>query len=160
MLGLMTYCAAIGHLYNVMQTYNKIQIKFQRQQEKLIARHLVGKDLFTSALRVSTCTVGTNTCNAKTERAGMQPLSDILILHTSQHNIIYYLHKSIASNPKSIIKYALYRDNTIHQPQAIVENVQSLKVKILTSLLQRQTIVVTIQFLDNYTLEIKCTLPH
>lgn len=154
------YIAAIGHLCNVMQTYNKIQSKLTQQQEKFIARHLIGKDLFIAALNATTCKAHTNTCNNNLEKTSIMPFSDILILKTLQHDIIYSLRKSVTPSTKPTIKYALYRDDTIHQPQAIAENVKNLSVQILTTPFNKQTITVIVEFIDNYILEIRCTLPH
>lgn len=154
------YVAAIGHLCHVMQTYNKIQIKFNRQQEKLIARQLISKDLFITALSVTACKINLNTCDDKLNKANIMPSSDVLILRTLQHDIIYSLRKSVIPNAKQRGKYALYRDDTIHPSQAIVENVKDLRVKILTSPFNQQIVTVTIEFFDNYILEITCTLPH
>jgi hypothetical protein len=158
-LGLIVYGAAIGHLCNVMHTYNKIQIKFARQQEKLIARQSIGKDLFMATLNATTCKVGTNTCTDKLETTNMLPLSDILILHTLQNDIIYSLRKSVIST-KTTTKYALYRDDTQHLPQAIVENIKSLRVQIAALPLNKQKVTINVEFYDNYILEITCTLPH
>lgn len=157
-MGLIVYCSAISHLCNTIQTYNKIQKKFEHQQERLITRHLIAKDLFITTLSASTCRVGTNTCSDKLERDNMMMLSDVLILHTPQHDIIYSLRKSAIPSSDTIIKYALYRDDTIHQSQAIVENIRDLKVQILT--LEQQIITITIEFSDNHILNITCTLPH
>lgn len=159
-LGIIVYCSAIGHLCNVIQAYNNIQRKLECQQEKLITRHLIAKDLFMTTLNVSTCKVGTNTCNGGVERENMMPLSDVLILHTLHHDIIYSLRKSAIHHSKQIIKYALYRDDTMHQSQAVVENIKSLTVQIATLAPKQQIITIAVGFSDNYILNITCTLPH
>ncbi len=159
-LGSIVYLSAIGHLYTIMKASYKIQNKFERQQEKLIAREFIGKDLFTLAVSARTCKANTNTCDQKLERMSIQSLSHILTLTTLQGDIIYSLRKSAIPNQNKINAYALYRDDGIYKPQAIVENVTALRVQIIEKPFQQQDIKIVVEFSDNRILEIACTLPH
>lgn len=131
-----------------MWTYNTIQNKLEHQQDKLITRYFLGRDLFTAAQKAD-----------KHERQNLVPDSDILILHTMQHTLTYYLHKSTIQNSSRRTKYALYRDDSIHQAQAIVENIKALRVQILPLAFNRQSVKIIIAFDNNDILEITCTLP-
>ena len=125
-----------------MKIYNKIQTKFIQQQNKLIARQFIGKDLIIYAQGITVDS------------------SNALIMHTKQNNIIYYVRESIIQQFSETTKYALYRDDTITQAHAITENVRALTIQILPLLGNRQFVKITVEFDYNDIMEIACILPH
>lgn len=151
------------YIFFITATQAKIQAKFTTQNAKLITKHFVSIDLHTAMFGVYTCKAIKDSCNnlitleiaQLIKNKTIKPLSDLLIIHTVQEQIVYYLRRSVVPNtPQNV--YALYRDNIKLNAQALVENITDLNVELTQLDATQQTALITIYFSNTTPLEIEC----
>ncbi len=136
MLGIILTSCALNYMFIVIKIFYKLQHQFTQQNARLIARHFIAMDLCINSNSVSICKAGDKHCsillptaiNSLISQKSIKPESDIFILNSDQKNILYYIRKSAV--PQNHGKYALYRDDVVHNAVALVENIQDLQVNI------------------------------
>lgn len=144
-------CGCVIHfVFLNLQLFYKLHTKFHSQQERLIARHYIAKDVCNSKSHLMVCPLDLE-CLALWPQAiidlvkqkQIKPESNLLLITNSNNYIAYYLRKSVLYTATTV-KYALYRDDIIHNAQALVENVDALQVQLTQ--------------LDKFTLSIKARI--
>jgi hypothetical protein len=162
-IGMIACATALHFLYFTVNTYNKVQQKFVAQQNRLMARQLLGSDLLIPNSLATVCKARVDDCKQLTpsiqgliEQRQIKPLSDVLVLQTQQDRIVYYLRKSnLKQQPAN---YALYRDDIIHNAVAIAENLQNFKVQIASTLAGQQQLGIELTFINNRQMRFTCIL--
>ncbi len=132
-------CSCTLHYTSILlQTYVKLSQKFKLQHSKLVARHYIRYDLQHFALSVDFCSTQNGACDRLGARSIQQqiaskqikPLSDLLIIHGIAGDIVYYMRKSVVPSADKVPTYALYRDDIVHNAQALVEDLDNFTVEI------------------------------
>lgn len=130
-------CGCVIHfVFLNLQLLYKLHEKFHNQQERLIARHYIAKDVCNKNNYLMVCSVNLECLSLwpqsiadLVKQKQIKPESNLLLIKSNSNIIVYYVRKSVLytiNNPK----YALYRDDIIHKAQALVENVDALQVQI------------------------------
>lgn len=158
-IALIICATSITYLLTFAKVYNKIQQRISYQSAKLITRYYIKQDI-QSANKVIIGNIDaismenylTVSISKLLQKGSLQKDSDVLVIY-SENNIIYYVRKSILSSVNNKPKYAIYRDNIIHNAQAIVEDILYLKAHIV----DKDTILVIIKFANLEVMKISCT---
>lgn len=158
-IALIICATSITYLLTFAKVYNKIQQRMSHQSAKLIIRHYIKQDLQSANKviigNIDAISMGndlTVSISKLLQKGSLQKDSDILVIY-SETNIIYYVRKSILPTVNNKPKYAIYRDNIIHNAQAIIEDIVYLKVHIV----DKDSILVIIKFTNLEVMKILCT---
>lgn len=132
----MLICSFCVHFLGVvLRAKVKVQEKFAQQHAKLVANHYIRSDLY-AAQGFSICLVPKSDCKHSLNSTILQlinsgnikPNTHVLTLHMPHGEVYYYVRKSVVPGKQ----YALYRDDSRHNAQALVEELQDLQVEIQT----------------------------
>ncbi len=132
-IGIILCGCALHYMLMITKIYYQMQLQCQLQTAKLIARHYIGTDLAAMIIPPFSCQVGSKNCAATMPQINMRhlkPLTDVLVLKTTQENVVYYLRKSAIHQDNNNICYALYRDNIKQNAVALVENISDLQIQL------------------------------
>lgn len=165
-LGVIICIGAIHYMFMLLKTYATVQQKFKIQHAKLIARHYIRADLQQFAAGASICNAQQAQCDhlvspsiqQQIRTKHIKPLSALLVIHSASGDIVYYVRKSVLPTQGNLPKYALYRDDIVHNALALVEEIDNLTVEIRNINLTTYEVTANVFFKQSTPLAIKCLL--
>lgn len=127
-LNITIFAISLFFLLIITRVSMQLQQQFKIKHAKAITQYYLRKDLFNNK-SINSCQDPMSCIQYQnlTGVRSLKPGSDILLITTDNGSIMYYLRTSIVSS----FKYALYRDDNLHNATALVEDILDLKLQIL-----------------------------
>lgn len=176
-IGVMLCILCLHLLFSIMPTYYKIQHKFKVINRKLVASHYIRRDILDSQ-GIATCSAKDEDCShlvsndilSLISNGSIKPHTNVLVIYNLYGKIVYYLRKSAIpntsvefrtkSNTSTTQHYALYKDDIIHNAQALIEEIVDFQVQFIAVDTATYKILIKLVFTDAPTLEIICVLAN
>jgi hypothetical protein len=150
-MGMIIISCVLHYLFIVLATYHKLQLKFDRQNAQLIARHYLATDLH-STEHVVICKPHIPEC-AKFFQRNFKADTNILILNQAQ-DLSYSLRRSAIPSAQHKNSYALYRDDTQHNAVALIEDLVNFRIAFKRLENNLNAVLINLSFSDTTEMEL------